>query len=164
MSSRRHLKDKEAKQLLRDFIGQYPSSEHALRSAKTLEELAVDDNSIFIVDGQPLILRSHIGLIPSLKFEEMVKSLPKVVVDMGAVPHVVNGAQIMRPGIRELRGDFSKGDLVAVIDERFGKPIALGLAEMDSTSIRSVKKGKMVLNVHHVGDKFWSSFMGQMRS
>ncbi len=48
--------------------------------------------SIF-VDNLPLILRRKIGLLPSLKFDKCVQSLPRVVVDMGAVAHVANGAR-----------------------------------------------------------------------
>ena len=93
-----------------------------------------------------------------MKFDEVIGSLPKVVVDMGAVPHVVNGAQVMRPGIREVKSDFGKGDLLVIVDERFGKAIALGLADMDSEAIKSTTKGKVITNVHYVGDLFWNSF------
>ncbi len=68
------------------------------------------------MEGQPLILRTRAGLIPSLKFDELINDLPKIVVDMGAVAHVVNGAQIMRPGIKQFGNDFAKGDLVVIVD------------------------------------------------
>jgi len=84
--------------------------------------------------------------------------LPRIVVDMGAVPHVVNGAQVMRPGIRELNGAFGKGELVVIVDEKFGKAIALGVAEMDSTTMKQMSNGKAVMNVHYVGDSFWTTF------
>ncbi len=64
----------------------------------------------------------------------------------------------MRPGIREIKNEFSKGNLVVIVDEKFGKAIALGLAEMDSGTMRSVNKGKVVANVHYVGDELWKSF------
>jgi len=155
---KRHLKDKEVKQLLKDFIQFYPSTGQVLKSARDLEELLVEDGSIIFVDQRALILRTQKGLLPSLKFDEVIGSLPKVVVDMGAVPHVVNGAQIMRPGIREVKNDFGKGDLLVVVDEKFGKAIALGLADMDSEAMKSTSKGKVITNVHYVGDLFWTSF------
>ncbi len=152
------LKDKEVRQLIKEFIERYPISEQTLRSAKDFEELLINDGSAIFVDGRPLILRTKAGLIPSLKFEELINTLPKVVVDMGAVAHVVNGAQIMRPGIRQINDDFVKGDPVVIVDEKFGKAIALGITEMDSGAMKSVTKGKVIANVHYVGDELWKGF------
>jgi len=144
--------------LLKEFIERFPSSEAELRSARIFEELPVDDNLVFFVDGKPLILRLQSGLLPSLKFEQLTSGLPKIVVDMGAVAHVANGAQIMRPGIKQLNDDFVKGDLVVIVDEKFNKAIALGLAEMDSEAMRSQTKGIVIRNLHYVGDELWKSF------
>jgi PUA-domain protein len=136
-------------------------ADSTLRSAKIVEELAVDENLIFFLEEQPLILRTQGGLLPTLKFEELINVLPKVVVDMGAVAHVVNGAQIMRPGIRQVKGPFAKGDLVVIVDEKFNKAIALGLAEMDSESMKVLSKGRAILNLHYVGDELWKAFVAQ---
>lgn len=160
MPARRHLKDKEARQLLKDFIERYPASATTLKSAEAIEELALDGNAVIFVDNKPLILRTKTELLPSLKFEELVNTLPKVVVDMGAISHVANGAHIMRPGVRELKAEFSSGSLVLIVDEKYGKSLALGRADMDSNSIRSQSKGKVVANLHYVGDEFWKSFTG----
>jgi PUA-domain protein len=159
LRAKRRLKDSEARQVFREFVDRYPLSEQKLKSAKEFEELIVEGGgAVVFVDGRPLILRTKEVLLPSLKFDELVGSLPKVVVDMGAVPHVVNGAKVMRPGIRQLSSAFAKGDLVAIADEKFGKVIALGVAEMDSEAMKSIEKGKAVANVHYVGDMFWAAF------
>jgi len=161
MPARRHLKDKEARQLLKEFIERFPSSEPTLKTVGAFEELSVEDSTVFFADGKPVILRTPSGLLPSLKFEELINTFPRIVVDMGAVAHVANGAQIMRPGIREFKGDFAKGDFVLVVDERFGKAIAIGLAEMDSEKMKSLDKGRVVTNLHYVGDELWKSFIAQ---
>lgn len=158
MPAKRHLKDKEARLLLRELLELYPSSEHLLKSAEVFEELALDGNFVYFVDGKPLILRTGAGLLPSLKFEEFNNSLPKIVVDMGAISHVTNGAHVMRPGIREFKGDFASGSLLVIVDEKHGKAIALGRADMDSGSMRSQAKGRVITNLHFVGDEFWKSF------
>ena len=158
MPAKKYLKEKEAKQLLREFIQRYPTSEAFLRSVNVFEELPVDERWVFFLDGRPLILRTKSGLLPSLKFDEVINSLPKIVVDMGAVAHLANGAHVMRPGIREIRNDFAKGELLLIVDEKFGKSIALGLADADSTVMKSANKGKVVMNVHYVGDELWKSF------
>jgi len=100
-------------------------------------------------------------LFPSLKFDELINAMPRVVVDMGAVAHVANGAQIMRPGIRQFKGEFAKGELVVIADEKFNKAIALGVAEMDSEAMKSLTKGRVINNIHYVGDELWKSFVAQ---
>ncbi len=159
MPAIRHLKDKETKQLLREFIERYPSSEKFLHSGKAIEEQIVgDDDRVFLVGGKPLILRNKFGLLPSLKFDDFINSLPRVVIDMGAVAHIANGANVMRPGIREIKNDFTQGALLLVVDEKFSKSIALGIADMDSAAMRSTAKGKVIVNVHYVGDELWKFF------
>ena len=158
LPTRLHLKDKEVRQLLKEFVEKYPTVERSLKSAENFEELSVDKDSIFFVEGQPLILRTSRGLIPSLKFDELIDDLPKIVVDMGAVAHVVNGAQVMRPGIKQFGDEFAKGDLVVIVDQKFGKKIALGVAEMDSQAMKSLSKGRVITNLHYVGDELWKAF------
>ncbi len=155
---RRHLKDKETRELLKEFSKQYPSSEQFLHSSKDVEEEVVGENIVFFVNGRPLILRTKLGLLPSLRFDEVIHSLPKIVVDMGAVAHLANGAHIMRPGIKEIRDNFASGDLLLVVDEKFGKSIALGKAEVDSVAMKSANRGKVIVNLHYVGDELWNSF------
>jgi PUA-domain protein len=157
MPSMRRLKDREVKGLLRDLTDIYPRI--ALSElGKNFDELSVGEEFVYFVDGAPLILRTKNGLLPSLKFIQTIETLPRVIVDMGAVAHVANGADIMRPGIREIRSDFGKGDLLVIADEKFGKPIALGVAEVDSTEMKDMSKGKVIRNVHYVGDALWKSF------
>jgi len=154
----RRLKDKEVKGLLREFIGRYPNTEESLASVESFDELSVGEEMVYFGNNSPLILRRKIGLLPSLKFDKCVQSLPRVVVDMGAVAHVANGADIMRPGIRDIPSNFGKGDLLVIVDEKYSKPLALGLAEMESTEMKSMIKGKVIRNVHFVGDELWTSY------
>jgi PUA-domain protein len=147
--------------LLKEFIERFPSSEATLRSTRSFEELPVDQSLIFFADGKPLILRKQGTLFPSLKFDELINAMPQIVVDMGAVAHVANGAQIMRPGIKQFKGEFAKGDFVVIVDEKFTKAIALGVAEMDSETMKSLAKGRVITNLHYVGDDLWKSFVAQ---
>jgi len=159
LPEKRRLKDREAKQLLREFIQRYPTSELFLRSVDDVQEQAVDTDLIFFLNGRPLIIRTESGLLPSLKFDEVISTLPRLVVDMGAVAHVVNGAHVMRPGIKVIPNDIRKGDLLLIVDEKFGKNIALGRADVDSSVMKSVNKGKVVVNLHYVDDELWKSFV-----
>jgi len=153
----RRLKDKEVKGLLREVIGRYPTAA-TLESAGSFEEVTVGEDAVYFADGAPLLIRTKLGFLPSLKFEKLLMSLPHVAVDMGAVAHVVNGADVMRPGIKVVEGDFGKNELVVIVDEKYRKPIALGFSEVDSVEMRRLNKGKVVRNVHYVGDELWKSF------
>lgn len=158
MPAPRHLKGREVRTLVREFTERYPAASSILEDAINVEELNVEGNSIFLADGKPLLLRTQGLLLPSLKFTQLIDTLPKIVVDMGAVPHIVNGAHVMRPGIKQIKSEFEKGDLVVIQDEKFGKALALGIADMDSNNIRSETKGKVIATVHYVGDEIWKAF------
>jgi PUA domain protein len=100
-----------------------------------------------------LFFRKNGLLFPTLKMVDLIQ-LKRVAVDMGAVPHVVNGADVMSPGIVSADPEIKAGDVVVVVDERHGKPLAIGLALLDGSAMRA-PKGKAVKNIHHVGDEIW---------
>jgi len=74
---------------------------------------------------------------------------------MGAVPHVYNGADVMAPGIVDADPDIRPGDLVWVRDERNGRPLAVGRAILDGSTMVREERGKAVEMIHHVGDDLW---------
>ena len=154
--SRRHfLKGKEIRKLITDIKDRIKISEELLGKNPKVEVAEADGIKIFIFDAKPLIVSYGRFLIPTLIFEEGLKFLPKIIVDMGAVPHVCNGADVMAPGIVKLEGEFRKEDLVAVLDEKNRRVIAVGLALKNSRDIAEAKRGKVVKNLHYVGDKLW---------
>ena len=61
----------------------------------------------------------------------------------------------MAPGIVDFAGNFYEGDVVVVIDERHRKPIAITTALCNLENARKLKHGKVLKNIHYVGDKFW---------
>jgi len=123
-----------------------------------VEEAEVGNGSeLYLIDGEPLIARKDGVLFPTL-IHPWLDKFPVVVVDMGAIPHICRGADVMAPGIVEIRGDFEKGGLVIVRDIRHMKSLAVGEALIPSEIISSTKKGKSVRNLHHVGDRLWSSY------
>lgn len=122
-----------------------------------LEVVEAGWGRLYVFDGSPLLFEREGSIYPTLAFLEVVNSLPKVTVDMGAVPALCRGADVMAPGVVKVEGDFNPGDLVAVVDERYRKTLALGLALKDSSSVRSSVRGKVVKNIHYVGDKIWDT-------
>ncbi|UCE15973.1 MAG: DUF1947 domain-containing protein [Candidatus Bathyarchaeota archaeon] len=153
---RHFLKEKEMRQLLLELSQKLKVDAEQLLGAKPRIELAETQNiEIFIINGKPLFARFEGIFLPTLSSSEVFPVLPKVVVDMGAVPYICNGADLMAPGIVQIDGDFKTDNLVLVVDERHGKPLAIGAALLDSHVMRERKHGKVVKNIHYVGDRLW---------
>lgn len=84
----------------------------------------------------------------------LLEKLSSVWVDMGAVPHVASGADVMRPGI--VRMDvFQTGDTVVIRDIAHSKPLAVGKALTSSDEATKLVKGKIIKTIHHVDDEAW---------
>ena len=96
-------------------------------------------------------------IVPFLGTEQILSAFPSVVVDMGAIKFVCNGAKVMRPGIRKF-DNFKKGDYVTVKDEKFSKTLAVGRALEDSETAIQNTKGYVIDNLHYIGDTFWESY------
>jgi len=79
-----------------------------------------------------------------------------VTVDMGAVPYIRNGADVMAPGIVDADPTIRAGDLVWIQDERNHRPLAVGRALMDGPTMAREERGKAIETVHHVGDDLWA--------
>jgi PUA domain protein len=154
---RNFLKDKEAKALLAQASERLKTSIEQLLKTKANIELAETEYAkIYLINGKPLIAKVSEELFPTLLFSDFFAIAPKAVVDMGAVPFVCKGANVMKPGIRRFEGDFAEGDFVFVVDERHGKPLAVGEAVFGRTEAERATQGPVIRNVHFVGDKIWS--------
>ena len=62
----------------------------------------------------------------------------------------------MRPGIVDWE-EFSEGDILVVYIEKYNTPVMIGRALIDSKELNDMKKGKVIKNLHHVGDIFWEA-------
>ncbi|HYZ94861.1 MAG TPA: PUA domain-containing protein [Nitrososphaeraceae archaeon] len=96
-------------------------------------------------------------IVPFLGTGQILTAFPSVVVDMGAVKFVCNGARVTRPGIMKF-DTFNKGDLVTVKDEKYSKVLAVGRALEDSNTAINNNKGYVIDNIHYIGDDFWESY------
>ena len=123
--------------------------------AGKVETAQYEDKELYIFDELIEFVKDENGLYPFLGGSYLA-SLPKVVVDMGAIRFVCNGADVMAPGITEM-GSFAEGDLVVIRDANHGKALAIGMANRSSLDIEASKKGKVIKNLHYVGDKLWGA-------
>jgi PUA domain protein len=151
------LKEKEAKALLAkaserlglDLI-------QVSKSKASFEIVESDSGEVFLINGKPFLFKAGDDVFPTLVFDQFLDSAPHVVVDMGAIPYVCKGANVMAPGIRRFDGNFRKGSLVVIVDEKHGKALALGEILYDSEEAKNVKQGPVVRNIHFVSDKIWN--------
>ncbi|MFP4005296.1 MAG: PUA domain-containing protein [Candidatus Hadarchaeia archaeon] len=110
-------------------------------------------NEVILADNEPILIKKEGIYIPLIKAAEKL-SLKRITVDMGAVPHISDGAHIMAPGIVEVDENIEREDLVAIEDKKNRKIIAIAKALRESSSLMG-EEGKVAENVHTVGDKIW---------
>lgn len=124
-------------------------------SKKDHVELMEDKYKIILINKKPAFFYHQDKPVPTLKFLQENNVLKKITVDMGAVKFVVNGADIMRPGIVDIQEGIAKDDFVAVIDKNNKKPLAVGIALCGSEEMKAMKSGKVIKNIHYVSDELW---------
>lgn len=112
----------------------------------------VDDKYLYS-DGKVIAFQVDGKYIPTLKSSD-VESLKKATIDMNAIPFMIKGADLMRPGITKLE-DFEKGDIILIIDEKYSKGICICQSLFSSGEIQEMEKGKVMKNLHWVGDEIW---------
>lgn len=154
---RRHLlKKRDQKKILNQIENDLGTPIKNLERSRLEDGLMDNDMHVLLLDGDIIFWESDGRMVPTLHalLNGAVK-IPQVTVDMGAVKYVVNGADIMRPGITKLDDGIRKGSIVAIVDERHEKPIAIGISKMSSEEMRSVTHGKVILSLHYVGDNLW---------
>jgi PUA-domain protein len=153
IKSRHHLKGSDAKKVIASLTPLLDDAS-ALRTA-SLEQAETDEGvdiifvngrpEIMIVEGQPFF--TVLGAI------ELSPKRRLVMVDSGAVRFIVNGADVMIPGIVYADPEIAAGDLVVIVEEKHKKPLAIGKALIAGTEMKGT--GKAVKSLHHVGDQIW---------
>lgn len=152
LKKKRAMKRKDAKRLVeeaKDVLG-------IVDSYSFMQAEAEDGTTVYLLDGEALLARREGTLFPTL-IHPGLDELPSIVVDMGAIPYVCNGADVMAPGIVDVKGGFSEGELVVIRDVTHGKALSVGVSLASSEEMREMMKGKAVRNLHHVGDKIWQA-------
>ncbi len=156
---KRPLSKKEKKQLLKNIPYDFIAFE---MNDKVEEAKVIFDNKkeylVIYVNDRPVLAKIGEDVIPIICGQRI--EYKGVVVDEGAVKHITNGADVMRPGIVEVRGDFEKGDVILVYSVKLPFPIAVGKALFSSQEIKEMEKGKVVKTLHHLGDNLFKLCKG----
>lgn len=95
-------------------------------------------------------------LIPTLKLLQTHPNILKTItIDMGAIKYIINGADIMRPGITHIDDNIKKDEPILIIDQTHKKPLAIGISQLSSPELQTTTTGKVIKNIHYVGDELW---------
>ncbi len=115
-----------------------------------------EEGVVFVsIDGFEFV-QSGGRFFPFLGAPSTLALFPSVVVDEGAIRFLLNGADVMRPGIRKLDDWGAAGRTVVVKEEKKGRAIAVGDSIVAGAEAQEMSKGGCIKNLHHVGDRFWN--------
>lgn len=129
---------------------------HEFLKKKDRVELSQNGNTLLFVNNIPSFIKKGYW-IPHLKLLQQQKILKEVIVDMGAVKFITNGADVMRPGIVGFAEGVLKDELVAIVDQTHHKPLAVGQMLFAGEEANAQKQGKIIKNLHWVGDEVWKA-------
>ena len=121
---------------------------------KNLKVYEIDNETNLITGKEIKILKIKDEYLPFLSEISTLKKFPFVQVDMGAVKFMCKGANLMRPGIKKF-SEFSKNDIVCIVEESQNKFLAVGKSEVDSSELETMDKGEVLKNLHYISDKTW---------
>ncbi len=125
-------------------------------SEKKFETATADDLPIVIIEGKLLLFKIGDIYFPTVRGVLELGLMKNVVkVDAGAIRFVVNGADVMCPGIVSADPDIRAGDPVIIVEETHKKPLAIGIAIISGAEMKA-SSGKAIKSVHYVGDKLWN--------
>ncbi len=145
------LKDEILKQYDEKFVNQiFPKK----CNIEVIQTEAGD--TLYAINNVLKLFKSKEGYIPvlTLLLNNQV-DLKTIVVDFGAIRHVANGADIMRPGITKIDPDIKKGDIVVIIEETKSRALAIGKAMFDAPEMEIKSSGKVIRNLHTIQDSIW---------
>jgi PUA-domain protein len=157
IKNRHFVKSGDIKNFQTEIQQYFPNSQNLFGKDCKMEKGHLEDGTIFyFIDGKLSFIENENHIFPFLKLllEDLIQ-LPKIVIDMGAVPYIVKGADVMLPGIVAADKNIKKDDYVAIVDVKHNKSLAIGIVLVDLIEPSKEKKGRVVKTIHYVGDKLW---------
>ena len=154
VKKRRPINKKEAKRFNKMLENAH--NIHFSLSAGKYETAISKDFDIILDKG--FIFGLILEDIAHLSVRGLLSNLPEtgwVQVDMGAVPFVCNGANVMAAGINDASTEVAKEQYVWIRDENHKTPLGVGKALFDAKEMISAEKGKAIEALQYIGDKIW---------
>ncbi len=152
----RHQLRKTQKKEMISTINNVFADADAVIGTKRIELAQTEDQKLILVDGKPLFFITDGE--PFFTVRGALELQPKkrlVMVDAGAVSFIAKGADIMRPGIVSADPGIDEGDLVIIVEQTHGKPLAIGRALVSGEQMIG-DSGKVIKTIHYVGDRIWN--------
>lgn len=157
-SSRTRLSNYTIKQIKAQFDANLST---LLGKEEVLESIKTPEKELYILrNGTPIFRVADDRYIPLVKCVHLAPEIvKKAVVDGGAIKHLINGADVMAPGLLHTTSEYpgvNEHEIVAVYG--YGKTHALGVgvAQMSSEQVEEVRHGVAIKMVSLLGDKLYS--------
>ncbi len=157
---KRSLGRRESKRLREELTKKFPFLLQILPEKCVFEigttKISGREIKITYYQGVPIVVELENKEFVTIEAVESFNlRIPRVTVDLGAIPYIAKGADVMAPGIVKIDAEAQEGNLVAVDDEKHHSIIAVGKLLLPPSKVKSDKRGKAVRVYHHVGDKVW---------
>lgn len=111
----------------------------------------------YFVNGKPYVYVSD-RVIPTLFLLNEIQPEPMfVTVDDGAVPHIINGANVFAQGIIQMDPEIKESSMVFIRNSR-KQYVGVGLSRKSASEIMENKKGEAIVLIHYPGDKIMKTF------
>jgi len=153
---RKRLRSKEVKAYSEEIQNAFGMAAFGQDDAVDLAESS--EFNVIFVNGEILAIvydgKTFLTVRGILKYKPQKRY---VTVDMGAVPYVRNGADIMGPGITDADPGIRAGDMVWIRDVKNLVPLAIGISSVSGEELKKGGKGKVIQTVHYAGDKLWKT-------
>ncbi len=159
IKQRHFIRKSELKPLKEEILKRYDQKfiDQIFPKKSNVEVIQTESgDTLYAVNNELKIWKSKDGYIPvlTLLLNNRV-DLKTITVDFGAIRHVANGADVMRPGITKIDPSIMKGDIVKIEEETHHKALAVGKALFDATEMESKDSGKVIKNIHTIQDPIW---------
>lgn len=111
----------------------------------------------YFVNGKPYVYVSD-RVIPTLfLLNDIQPDLMYVTVDDGAVPHIINGANVFAQGITQMDPEIKENSMVFIRNNR-KQYVGVGISRKSAGEIMEEKKGEAIILIHYPGDKIMKTF------
>lgn len=151
---RKRLREKEVRALSEEISAKVGVQVFTVED--TVDQAESTELDLIFVDGEvDAFVREGRAFLTIRGLLKYPATKSYVTVDMGAIRFLINGADIMGPGIVEADEAIKPGDMVWARDEKNRKPLAVGEALVTGTEMGQKKPGKCIKSILFVGDKVW---------
>lgn len=125
-----------------------------LKCKDHVELLASEDDTVLFIKHRDF------PYIPSLRLlHKYPFILPHQQVDQGAIRPVLNGSNIMAPGLKsagaKLADNVKAKQIVAVMAQGMDHAMAIGQQTLASEDILTTSAGSAIDNIHYLNDGLW---------